>query len=480
MISMGISDMNTRRLKRLFVIVVTLALASCSANDPEQIEATNAHPNIVIILVDDLGWNDVSYHGSEISTPHIDALAQSGTRLERSYVFPICTPTRAALLTGRNPLQYGLDGPLGHGEVLPLDLKLLPQWLREAGYQTWLVGKWHLGLREEAALPNARGFDHYYGFMGGYVDYYTHVFFDGLDWQRNGQSVREEGHTTHLLTQEALALIEERDRDAPFFLYLAYNAPHTPLQTISGSPYDFQDISNPDRRVYAQMVADLDEKIGTLIDRLERDDLLDDTLIVFLSDNGGATPLGASNAPLSGGKSTAFEGGMRTPAIVSWASNLQSGRIVNEPFYVQDWTPTLLAAAGIEFNSGMFDGANAWPVIAGQTAEPQRVVMGGVNSLAAYEWPLKYIEHTPRGSTQMQTALYDVVADPGETQNIADANPEVVERLANEIARFRNNRSLAHEGPRPDSLFAGDDGRPDYNLRLQETGEPWAERSMSD
>ena len=180
-------------------------LAACSASEESTAgnASTQTAPNIVFILVDDLGWLDVGYHDSEIATPAIDALAASGIALDRSYAFPVCSPTRAALMTGRNPLQFGIDGPMENDAMLPQQLTLLPERLQQAGYETWMVGKWHLGMADTSAAPPARGFDHFYGHLGGFIDFYTHVYFGGLDWQLNGQSVREDGYSTDLLTDEA-------------------------------------------------------------------------------------------------------------------------------------------------------------------------------------------------------------------------------------------------------------------------------------
>ena len=174
------------------LLAVSAVLAGCSGAEQPAVGSvsTQVAPNIVFILVDDLGWNDVGYHDSEIATPAIDALAESGVALDRSYAFPVCSPTRAALMTGRNPLQFGIDGPMENDAMLPQQLTLLPERLQQAGYETWMVGKWHLGMAEVNAAPPARGFDHFYGHLGGFIDFYTHVYFGGLDWQLNGRSVR--------------------------------------------------------------------------------------------------------------------------------------------------------------------------------------------------------------------------------------------------------------------------------------------------
>ena len=182
-----------------------------------------------MFVSDDMGWNEVGYHGSKIATPHIDGLAKEGVQLDRFYVHPICSPTRTALMTGRSPARFGITGPIGRG-VVPLDEHFLPQTFQKAGYQTFMVGKWHLGERSDDHAPNARGFDHFYGCLGGVIDYYTHRRGRGLDWQRNGKPVIEEGYSTDLFAAEAIRLLKNRDQKKSVFLYLPFNAPHQPAQ----------------------------------------------------------------------------------------------------------------------------------------------------------------------------------------------------------------------------------------------------------
>lgn len=464
------------------VLCVAVALASltgCTAQT-DAAKPAKSPPNIVFILVDDVGWNDVGYHGSEISTPNIDALAESGIKLERSYVFPICSPTRAALMTGQNPLKYGIDSPMALDGTLPLDLTLLPEHLKSAGYDTWLVGKWHLGHKEAASRPNARGFDHSYGLLNGWVDHYTHVFNGGLDWQRNGKPVREEGHTTALLTKEALGLLDQHDGDNPFFLYMAYDAPHTPLQFIDGVAKSYPEIEDMDRRVYAEMMTDLDAHIGQLVSTLEAKGLMENTLIVLMSDNGGAKPLGSSNTPLKGGKGTGFDGGLRTPALISWRGHIAPNQVLDEPVFIQNWAPTLLDAAGIDNADAQFDGASHWPLIKNnaQNYTAQLIAIAGPQSKAVFLWPYKYVRNTPRFETTTTTALYNIVDDPSEKTDISTKRPEIVKQMAAHLAQYDGIESMAEAGPRPESIFQKEDGSYDYNIRLPETRAPWIEANM--
>jgi len=235
-------------MRNLIVAIFGLCVAACGQ---DQASTTLEQPNIIFILVDDMGFGDVGYNGSEIATPNLDALAAKGVRLDWNYVYAICSPTRAALLSGHSPLEYGIDGPMSDGSSLPVDVRLLPEYLKDLGYQTAIVGKWHLGLGDRAYFPVSRGFDYHYGFLGGWIDFYTHVYTDGLDWQRNGSSIREEGHATDLLTADAKRVIAMRDTQKPLFLYLAYNAPHTPLQHVPLSSGLNDEIEDGSRAVYA-------------------------------------------------------------------------------------------------------------------------------------------------------------------------------------------------------------------------------------
>ncbi|MCP5119443.1 MAG: sulfatase-like hydrolase/transferase, partial [bacterium] len=258
---------------------------------------------------------DGGYHGSEIRTPHIDSIASRGIKLERFYAYPMCSPTRAALLTGRSAVELGVHGPISprapHG--LPTDEHLLPQAFKNAGYQTYMTGKWHLGLGHVNYFPQNRGFDHFYGHLGPSLDYFSRIIAGGLDWQRNGATVREEGYTTELLTAEAVKLIRERDQDRPLLLYVTFNAVHAPLQAPQAYVDRYPNIENPRRRTYAAMTTAMDDGIGRILATLDAEKITADTLILFISDNGGGRGA-ASNVPLRSGKGSIFEGGIRVPA----------------------------------------------------------------------------------------------------------------------------------------------------------------------
>src|SRR4029434_4472483 len=246
-------------------------------------QAADKKPNIVHIVADDLGWKDVGFNGcTDIKTPNIDALAKGGAKFTQFYVQPMCTPTRAALMTGRYPFRYGLQtiiipGPAGYG--LDTSEWLMPQCLKEAGYKTAIIGKWHLGHADKKYWPKQRGFDHQYGAMIGELDYFTHDEHGVLDWFRDNKPVKEKGYTTTLIGKDAAKLIEKHDISTPLYLYLTFNAPHTPYQAPKEYIDRFPNIKDPTRRTYAGMVACLDDEIGRVVTALDKKKMRENTLI---------------------------------------------------------------------------------------------------------------------------------------------------------------------------------------------------------
>ncbi|MES2694205.1 MAG: arylsulfatase [Verrucomicrobiota bacterium] len=329
-------------------------------------------PNVVFILADDLGWGDVGFHGSEIKTPNIDRLAETGTRLEQFYVQPVCSPTRAAFMTGRYPIRYGLHIGVVRPWAqygLPLDERTLAQGLKEAGYTTAITGKWHLGHFEPAYLPTRRGFDHQYGHYNGALDYFKHERDGGFDWHRDDKVAREEGYATHLIAREATRLIGAHDTKKPLFLYVPFNAVHSPHQVPESYLAPFAHLKG-NRRLYAGMLAAMDEAIGQIIDAVEKKGMRQNTLIFFCSDNGGPAPgVVTSNGPLRASKGTLYEGGVRVPAVASWPGTLKAGAIVNAPMHMVDWYPTLITLAGGSLQQKHpLDGKDAWRAIMGGAA----------------------------------------------------------------------------------------------------------------
>ena len=461
-------------------------------------------PNIVVILADDLGWNDVGYHGSEIRTPNLDELAANGVVLSQYRAQPTCSPTRAALMTGKSPQSMGVYRQFAKNATqgLPAEERTIANYLSEAGYQTWLVGKWHLGYLEEKYQPNSRGFDHFYGHVTGGIGYWDHVHGGGLDWQRNGVTVREEGYSTHLLSAEAVSLIENRDESKPFFLYASFNAPHLPNEAPPESVEAYGNIGNPFRQQHAAMVTELDAGIGEIVDALYRSDQLDNTLIWFMSDNGGLneqsmpdSPLlgmarwldewvgapvpvqflefirtnalegGSDNGPFRHGKASVYEGGVRVPSLLHWPNRLKAS--TSHAFVtVEDVMPTVLTALGITYSESL-NGKDRLPVIVGErSVDPSDyVIRGQFDDQAYYQWPWKLI------STADGNQLYHMENDPIEARDLASEYPSRVSAM----------NKLLENWPRGESVHI-----PVYKVFLdpdffggQEDRVPWADLANS-
>jgi arylsulfatase A-like enzyme len=426
-------------------------------------EAQAPRPHIVYIVADDLGWKDVGYHGSEIRTPNIDRLAQDGARLEQFYVQPMCTPTRAALLTGRYPFRYGLQTlviPTPSKYGLPTDERLLPQALKEAGYRTVMVGKWHLGHADRKYWPRQRGFDYHYGSMVGEVDYFTHSSGNVRDWYRNDRPLKEEGYVTQLWGKDAVARIDAHDPKTPLFMYLAFTAPHAPYQAPKAYLEQYRQIEDPTRRTYAAMVTAMDDEIGKVVAALDRKKMRENTLIVFMSDNGGnrsamlsgdtdvsKLKLPADNGPYRGGKGMLYEGGTRVAALANWPGRIKPGE-VKGMMHVVDMFPTLAGLAGAAGDKGKpLDGLDVWSTISEGKPSPRHEIVYNVEPFRAGirqdDW--KLIWRTPLPSA---LELYDVAQDPFEKTNLADSYPEIVAQLQKRV------EELARESAK--SLFLVD------------------------
>jgi arylsulfatase A-like enzyme len=383
-----------RRVVLALVLTVVAALAPSHVR--AQREGAPRRPHILFVLADDLGWNDVGYHGSEIKTPTLDRMARSGVRLEQFYAMPVCTPTRAALMTGRYPMRYGLQSGVNRPWSqwgLPVEERLLPQALKQADYHTAITGKWHLGHAQPAYLPTRRGFDHQYGEYCGAIDYFRHERDGGHDWHRNDRALIEEGYSTELIGAEAARVIEGHDPSRPLFLYVAFNAPHTPLQAPESYVKRYEHISNPRRRTYAAMVTRLDDNLAKILAALDRKGMTCDTLVVFSSDNGGQIRDGADNSPLRGAKGEHYEGGVRVPAWAVWPGKLKAGTVVETPLHVVDWHATLLRLAGAKpLAERALDGKDLWPVLTGGKAPARDDILLNVEphrgALRAGDWKL--------------------------------------------------------------------------------------------
>ena len=422
-------------------------------------EAAGTKPNIVYILADDLGWKDVGFHGSDIKTPNIDKLAAEGTRLEQFYVQPMCTPTRAALMTGRYPLRYGLQTsviPDAGTYGLATDEWLLPQALQEAGYETAIVGKWHLGHAKREYWPRQRGFEYQYGPLLGEIDYFTQAAHGRRDWFRNNKPIVEKGYVTTLLGADAVKLIEQHDPQKPLFLYLAFTAPHAPYQAPQEFLDRYQSISDPARRAYAAMITAMDDEIGRVMVALEKRHMRENTLVIFHSDNGGPRSASATgvadtskvkipcdNGPYRDGKTTVYEGGTRVVTLANWPGKIKAGGTVDQPIHVVDMYSTLIGLAGASLGKAKpLDGIDVWPVISEGKPSPRKEVVYNVEPSVAGvregDWKLVW-----RAALPTEVEIFNLVADPSEKTNLADQNPAKVAELE------KRADELAHEGVPP-------------------------------
>ncbi len=446
--------------------------------------SSNAHaaqarkPNVIILLADDLGWADVGFHGEEvIETPSLDRLAREGVQLDRFYATPICSPTRAALMTGRDPMTLGV----AYGVIMPWHTigvhpgeRFMPESFRDAGYQTAIVGKWHLGHAQMTYHPNQRGFEHFYGHLHTEVGYFPPFANQGgRDFQEDGKTIDDQGYETFLLADEARRWIRSRDKDRPFFLYMPFIAPHTPLDAPANLKKKYADMkddrkptrseySDRSRRLnrlllqpsarpmYAAVVDGMDQAIGRVLDTLDEEGIADDTIVLFFSDNGGAAYAtgGADNVPLRGGKGDTFEGGIRVVALMRWPARLQAGTQFESIMSVMDVFPTLAGAAGIETNENYaLTGRNLWPAIRdGERVElddylyfASETPIRGHFSLTAFDDEWKLVQEIQQGllSAEVTNRLFRIDEDPYELNNLAAEHPEVVAHMARAIHLWR-------------------------------------------
>jgi len=380
--------------------------------------AQAAKPNIVVLIADDMGWNDVGTRNPKMVTPNLVKLAKDGVELQRFYGYPVCSPARAGLLTGVLPRRLGLVNIIMPGQAgITKATPTLPSKLKAAGYATSLIGKWHLGNQNPATTV---GFDHFYGFMGGEVDYLKHTDMRGKpDWQRDGKQIEESGYTTYLFADEASKQIRNRDKAKPFYLQVAFNAPHVDL----AAPEDLVAKHKSDG-LYGAVVEGLDIGIGRILTTLDEQGLGDNTLVIFISDNGAPRRTG-SNMPLRGYKSSVDEGGIRTPGIARWPKHIPAGLKLEQPIAVIDLFPTVFAAANLPMPADLkIDGVNQWPAIVGgkPLARPPFLVASA--DLALFDGDWKLVE-----TTAGQRSLYDLKTDIGEAKDLLKTLPEQAAKL---------------------------------------------------
>jgi arylsulfatase A-like enzyme len=427
----------------------SLAGLQCTSTGKQSArKASGSRPNIVFILADDLGWKDVGYHGGGIKTPNIDKLASGGARLEQFYVQPVCSPTRSSLMTGRYPIRYGLQVGVVRPWAqygLPLEERTLARALKQAGYTTAICGKWHLGHLNSQYLPTARGFDHQYGHYNGALDYFTHIRDGGLDWHRNDEPVREEGYTTDLLADESVRLIEKHDVSRPLFLYVPFNAVHSPFQAPQSYIDMYEHIQAKRKRIYAAMVTCMDDAIGRIVSALDKRGLRRNTLIVFCSDNGGVGGV-ADNGRLRGTKAQLYEGGVRVPAVATWPGAIEAGSVVNEPLHIVDMYPTLLRLAGAELEQTLpIDGRDAWPAIAeGRPSPHDEILLNSTPANGAIRrgnWKLLCngnigANNTGQSASQKVFELFNLAEDPYESNNLIEKYPQKFQELKRRLELY--------------------------------------------
>jgi arylsulfatase A-like enzyme len=394
--------------------------------------AQTRRPNVVLIIADDLGYGDLgSYGAPDARTPNLDRLAREGVRLTQFYAnAPVCTPTRAALITGRYQQRVSLEKPLdtkeGLSQGLPVTGRSLPQLLKQAGYATALIGKWHLGFAPEFH-PNRHGFDYFWGFLAGYVDWYTHVRGDGLaDLWENATPVTHPGYLSHEVTKRAAAFVASH-ASGPFFLEVALGAPHWPFQSPDRPSVAERrnnsmvqapaDADPPSREDYARIVEDLDKGVGEILDTLRKQSLAENTLVVFMSDNGGEWL--SRNAPFFHRKNTLWEGGIRVPAIFRWPGIIPAGKTLSQVGITMDVTATVLSAAGATRpGGGELEGIDLLPILREGSTPVERTLFwrnasggGRQRAVRSGDWKLLI-----DGEQQL---LFDVTRDPGERDDQA-------------------------------------------------------------
>ncbi len=456
-------------MQRTFFTTLAALAACTSLNAATVAQEASRPPNIIVLLSDDLGYADVGFHGvKDIATPNLDSLAAGGTRFTNAYVSgPYCSPTRAGFITGQYQNRFGHEfNPTGQ-QGLPRSETTIADRLKEAGYHTGLIGKWHLGAQPNRQ-PLQRGFDEFFGFLGGANPYFVA---ESENIYRGESPVTETEYLTDAFGREAADFIK-RNEQKPFFLYLAFNAVHTPLQAPDDRLAKFASIKDKQRQTYAAMLTALDDAVGRVLDSLRQHNLEENTLVFFFNDNGGPTmPTttinGADNTPLRGSKRTTLEGGVRVPFVVQWKGKLPGGKVYDKPVIQLDILPTALAAAGVQTKpEWKLDGVNLLPYLQGEQEGtphealywrlgPQRAIRKGDWKLVQYDVK---VDLSPEQARQLprnawpevtETRLYNLADDIGETQDLAQKHPEKLAELEAQWKTWAKELAEPRWGPTP-------------------------------
>jgi len=432
-------------------ITLSLAVGFICLAHVAAAQSTNAtRPNVVLIITDDVGYSDIgSYGAPDIKTPHIDSLAKNGTRLTDFYAAPNCSPTRAALISGRYQQRSRIENPLGAARVaqeqgLRATGRTLPQLLKNNGYRTGLVGKWHLGYKPEFS-PNAHGFDYFFGFKSGLIDYYQHTDSSGEhDLFENGEPTHATGYSTDLFTDRSISFIE-KSAGQPFFLEVAFNAAHWPFQipdhpSVAPDNARFvqpQDDPTNTRRDYAAIVERADQGVGKILATLERLGLTRNTLVIYTQDNGGEWL--SRNAPLFHRKNTVWEGGIRVPAIFKWPGRIPAGKTSAQVGITMDLTATILAVTNSPVpTDARLEGINLLPLLQEGARRTERTLFWRVTGAARRQravrqgdWKLLLDGGVPM--------LYNLANDVGERNDLTNQHADIVKRLLTLITQWEQD-----------------------------------------
>lgn len=418
-------------------------------------------PNIIVILADDLGWNAVGYHNDEVKTPNIDnRICKAGVELDNFYACPMCSPSRAGLMTGRYPIRFGCARaviPPWREDGVPTDEVFMPEVLAQAGYkQRAIFGKWHLGHNRRKWLPLERGFTEFYGHYNGAIDYYTHKREGELDWHRGYDTCYDEGYATDLIADKTVEFINKNaESEEPFFCYVAFNAPHGPFQAPQEYIDMYKNIEDETKRTYFAMITAMDDGIGRILDAVDESGIAKETVIWFFSDNGGWDVIEGVNYPLRKGKLYTFDGGVRVVSCVRYPDKFRAGRKITSRTAYIDLLPTFMDCIGIDKTGGKpLDGINLFLLLCGEEEEleerplhfyhGQESVHDEHCGIIDHEWKLVVIgDDIRKGETpEHETYLFNINEDPEEKYDLKYNHPDIYKRLMGYLIDMRKLQPL--------------------------------------